>query len=206
VSIPMLLMPSILSLAYPGENPSLNRTAGAVVPVFVVIGLGLEATLRTLKEGLGGKIGQVVMVGILAVLLIWSANNNFNLVFDQYYRIYRASSWNTSEIGRIAKFFIQSLGSPDSTYVVGYPHWIDSRLVAINAGYPGRDFAIFPEQIPETASDPDPKLFFLNVNDGANMQLLLETFENGIFSQHESEVENKDFVIFFVPPAQGAFP
>jgi hypothetical protein len=206
VSIPMLLMPSILSLAYPGENPSLNRTAGAVVPVFVVIGLGLEATLRTLKEGLGGKIGQVVMVGILAVLLIWSANNNFNLVFDQYYRIYRASSWNTSEIGRIAKFFIQSLGSPDSTYVVGYPHWIDSRLVAINAGYPGRDFAIFPEQIPETASDPDPKLFFLNVNDRANMQLLLETFENGIFSQHESEVENKDFVIFFVPPAQGAFP
>ena len=50
VSIPMLMMPSILSLAYPGENPSLNRSAGAIVPVFVVIGLALEATLRTLKE------------------------------------------------------------------------------------------------------------------------------------------------------------
>jgi len=206
ISIPMLLMPSILSLAYPGENPSLNRTAGAVVPVFVVIGLSLEATLRALKDRLGGRIGQFALVALLAVLLIWSAGNNFNLVFNQYYQIYRASSWNTSEIGRIAKFFIQSLGSPESTYVVGYPHWVDSRLVAINAGYPGRDFAIFSEQISETAKEPGPKLFFLNVNDGDTMQLLLETFEDGVLSQYDSEVENKDFMIFFVPPTQGALP
>ena len=206
VSIPILLMPSILSLAYPGENPSLNRTAGAVVPVFVVIGLVLESVLRTLREKLGRKIGRFAVIGLLAVLLIWSARNNFNLVFNQYYQIYRASSWNTSEIGRVAKFFIRSLGSPDSTYVVGYPHWIDSRLVAINAGWTGRDFAILPAQIPETASDPSPKLFFLNVNDGESMQLLLETFQDGILSQYDSEIENKDFMIFFVPPAQGALP
>ncbi len=206
VSIPMLLMPSILSLAYPGENPSLNRTAGAVAPVFVVIGLALESILRTIQARLGGRIGKYGLIALLAVLLVWSAGNNFNLVFNQYAQIYKASSWNTSEIGRVARFFIESLGSPDSTYVVGYPHWIDSRLVAINAGTPGRDFAIFPGQIPETAQDPSPKLFFLNVNDGENMQLLLETFEDGILSQIESSVENKDFMIFFVPPSQGALP
>jgi hypothetical protein len=127
-------------------------------------------------------------------------------VFNQYYRIYLASSWNTSEIGRVAEFFINSLGSPETTYVVGYPHWVDSRLVAINAGYPGHDFAIFPEQISETASNPEPKLFFLNVNDGPNMQLLLETYADGVLSQYDSNVENKDFMIFFVPPTQGAQP
>jgi len=206
VSIPMLLMPSILSLAYPGENPSLNRTAGAVVPVFVVIGGALEAFIRTLKERLDGKIGQFAMIFVVVILLVWSAANNYDLVFNQYYKIYLASSWNTSEIGRVAEFFTNSLGSPESTYVVGYPHWVDSRLVAINAGYPGHDFAIFPEQIPETASNPEPKLFFLNVNDGPNMQLLLVTYADGVLSQYDSAVENKDFMIFFVPPAQGAQP
>lgn len=205
-SIPMLLMPSILSLAYPGENPSLNRTAGAVVPVFIVVGSALEAALRTFRVRLKGWIGKAVVILILAGLLIWSGGNNFNLVFNQYYQIYRASSWNTSEIGQVAKFFIQSLGSTESTYVVGYPHWIDSRLVAINAGAPGKDFAIFPEGIPETAKNPSPKLFFLNVNDGESMQLLLETFEDGILTQYDSKVPDKDFMIFFVPPAQGVLP
>ena len=34
LSIPVLMMPSILSLAFPGENPSLNRSGAAIVPVF----------------------------------------------------------------------------------------------------------------------------------------------------------------------------
>ena len=206
VSIPMLMMPSILSLAYPGENPSLNRTAGAVVPVFIVIGLSFETLVRTLKTSLPRKIGQVVVVLVIAFLLIWSAANNYDLVFNQYYAIYRASSWNTSEIGRVAGLFIQSIGATETTYVVGYPHWIDSRLVAINSGYPGLDYAIFPYQIPDTVIDPRPKLFFLNINDVDNMQLLGNTFSNGVLWQHVSEVPNKDFMIFFVPPVDGALP
>ena len=42
VSIPILLLPSVLSLAFPGENPSLNRTGGAAVAVFVVSALALD--------------------------------------------------------------------------------------------------------------------------------------------------------------------
>ena len=206
VAIPLMIMPSILSLAYPGENPSLNRTAGAVVPVFVVIGLAFETTIRSLREKLTGRIGRTAAVALVIALVFWSGRNNYNLVFDQYYRIYRASSWNSSEIGKVAQFFIESLGSPSSTYVMGYPHWVDSRLVAINAGYPGMDFAIFPEQIPETAGNPEPKMFFINVNDNESMQLLVENFVNGVLWQYDSEVENKDFMIFFVPPSQGATP
>lgn len=206
VSIPMLMMPSILSLAYPGENPSLNRTAGTVVPVFVVMALSFETFLRTLKNHFSGKVGQVVVVLVVVLLLIWSGANNYDLVFNQYYTIYRTSSWNTSEIGRVAALFIQSLGGPETTYVVGYPHWVDSRLVAINSGYPGLDYAIFPNQIPETVNDPRAKMFFLNLNDAENIQVLESTFPAGVLWQYDSEVENKDFMIFFVPPAQGATP
>ncbi|MEA3326484.1 MAG: glycosyltransferase family 39 protein [Chloroflexota bacterium] len=206
VSIPMLLMPSILSLAYPGENPCLNRTAGAVVPVFVVIGLALESSLRALWERLQGRIGKAAVVIIAVVLVTWSGLNNYDLVFNQYYNIYRVSSWNTSEIGHLAALFIDSLGSTETTYVVGYPHWVDSRLVAINAGHAGLDFAILPDQIPQTSENPNPKMFFLNVNDADNMQLLLETFPKGVFWQYDSEVENKDFMVFFVPPMPGEIP
>ena len=206
VSIPMLLMPSILSLAYPGENPSLNRSAGAIVPVFVVIGLALETIIRTLKERLSGRLGRLVTYGVLAFLLIWSAANNYDLVFNQYATIYRNASWNTSEIGELAKLFIETEGSPDTTYVVGYPYWVDSRLVAINSGYAGRDYAIFANEIPDTADDPRAKIFFLNVSDLENIQLLEETFPDGILSHYESAVEHKDFMIFTVPPSQGDMP
>jgi hypothetical protein len=40
ISIPILMLPSILSLAFPRENPALNRSGGAMVPVFIIIGIG----------------------------------------------------------------------------------------------------------------------------------------------------------------------
>ena len=204
VSIPMLMMPSILSLAYPGENPSLNRTAGAVVPVFIIIGMAFESLIRSFYMRLSGKFRKIVPYAILVILILWSSLNNYDLVFNQYYSIYRVSSWNTSEIGEIARFFIESVGSPDTTYVVGYPHWVDSRLVAINAGQVGRDFAIFPENIPQTDTDPRAKIFFVNINDSESINLLQSIFPTGVLWEHNSEVENKDFMIFFVPPMSGA--
>ena len=42
LSIPILLMPSILSLAYPDENPALNRASGAFVPTFIVVAMALD--------------------------------------------------------------------------------------------------------------------------------------------------------------------
>lgn len=206
VSIPLLMMPSILSLAFPGENPSLNRTAGAVVPVFVVIGFAFMALIRSLKRYVRGNVSQAILLLIVILLLVWSGANNFDLVFNQYYSIYLASSWNTSEIGRVAALFIESLGEPETTYVVGYPHWVDSRLVAINSGHPGLDFAILPQQISDTQNDPRSKMFFLSVQDAENIELLQQTFPMGALWQYESEVEDKNFMIFFVPPAQGAVP
>lgn len=206
VSIPMMLMPSILSLAYPNENPCLNRTAGAVVPVFVVIGLAFETVLRSIRTHTSGKIGRILVALVVLLLVIWSGANNYDLVFNQYYTLYKASSWNTTELGEVAELFIDTMGTPETTYVVGYPHWVDSRLVAINAGYTGYDFAILTENIPTTTENPGAKLFFVNVNDGENMQLLLETYPSGILAQVDSTVANKDFMTFFVPPTQGVTP
>ncbi|MBG0784148.1 MAG: glycosyltransferase family 39 protein [Anaerolineaceae bacterium] len=206
VSIPLMMMPSILSLAYPNENPCLNRTAGAVVPVFVVIGMAFETILRSIRTHTSGKIGKILVTLLVLLLVIWSGANNYDLVFNQYYTLYKAASWNTTELGEVAELFIDTMGTPETTYVVGYPHWVDSRLVAINAGYAGRDFAILPENIPATVDIPGAKLFFVNVNDGENMKFLQEIYPDGILSQVDSSVANKDFMTFFVPPTQGVTP
>jgi hypothetical protein len=206
VSIPLMMMPSILSLAYPNENPCLNRTAGAVVPVFVVIGMAFETILRSIRTQTSGKIGKILVTLLVLLLVIWSGANNYDLVFNQYYTLYKAASWNTTELGEVAELFIDTMGTPETTYVVGYPHWVDSRLVAINAGYAGRDFAILPENVPATVDIPGAKLFFININDSENMQLLQEIYPDGILSQVDSSVVNKDFMTFFVPPTQGVTP
>lgn len=203
VSIPILLMPSILSIAYPGENPSLNRTAGAVVPVFLLIGFSVETIIRTIRKKYLNQAGTIASAVIVFLLVVGSALGNFDLVFNQWATMYQDSSWNTSEIGEVAALFIDSLGSPETAYVVGYPHWVDSRLVAINAGVPDMDFAIFPEDIAGTRQDPRAKMFFLSISDSENQDLLQRTFQSGVLWRYDSDVENKDFMIFFVPPAQG---
>ena len=75
-----------------------------------------------------------------------------------------------------------------------------------NSGHPGLDYAIFTDQIPATANNPQTKVFFLSINDTQDIQLLQETFPAGVLWQYDSDVETKDFMIFFVPPSQGAIP
>ncbi len=56
LSIPLLTMPSILSLAFPGENPALNRAGGAYVTAFVIVGLALDGLLTGwVREGANGN-------------------------------------------------------------------------------------------------------------------------------------------------------
>ncbi len=81
VSIPILLLPSILSLAFPTENPSLNRTGGAVVPTFLIAALALDGFITTLAAGHRRKLWAYAATGIL---LLWSASQNYDLVFHQF--------------------------------------------------------------------------------------------------------------------------
>jgi hypothetical protein len=50
----MLLMPSVLSIAFPQENPSVVRAGGAPVIVMIIASLPLVLAARRLRETLGG--------------------------------------------------------------------------------------------------------------------------------------------------------
>ncbi len=203
LSIPILLLPSILSLAFPGENPALNRTAGAIVPTFLVAAMALDGLIRVIAAQGRGSVWAYVVTGVL----LWvSASQNFDLVFRQFDQNFRVNAWNSSEMGAIVKQFGLAYGETDTAWVVPFPYWVDTRLVGVWAGIPNRDFAIWPDQLAETLQSSGPKLFIVKAsltdpkaNDQQTVDLLRRLYPQGALSLHRSAVPERDFWVYFVP-------
>jgi hypothetical protein len=193
VSIPMLLLPSVMSLAFPSENPILNRTAGAIIPVFLLAATALDGLMKAIQAW-----------GTAILLIAWSAQLNYDLVFVEYQRAYELSAWNTSEMGRVIREFADTTGSAETAWVMGYPYWVDTRLVGINAGLPNRDTVMFVQGLPETKVDPRAKLFLINPQDQEAIDALHQIYPQGSLSIYNSRVETKDFLMYFVPPVEQA--
>lgn len=198
LSIPLLLLPSMLALAFPSENPNLYRAGGAAVPVFVLAAAGLDGIIHVFSAGGRRRIAW----GAALALLLVAAVQDYTWVFDTYRAQYRMAAWNASEIGAVARDHAERNGGPDTVWVMGFPHWVDTRLVAINAGYPDRDFELFPEQLETTLGDPRPQLFILNKDDTAAVEILRGLYPMGTLSHYASKTPTKEFQIYYVPPQE----
>ena len=203
VSIPLLLMPSILSLAFPGENPALNRGGGGYIPAMIIAALALDGFLTSF--GRGGM--RTALVAIIAIVLFYfSAAQNFDLVFHQYYNSFRQGAWNSSDMGRVIKDFEATYGPTDNVWVVPFPYWVDTRLPAVWAGIPNRDLALWPQNLTSTLPLPEPKLFIVkantedpNGNDQESLDILKIMYANGQLRLFHSDIPGHDFWIFTVP-------
>ena len=203
VSIPLLLMPSILSIAFPRENPALNRAGGAYIPAFIIGAMAFDGLLTSLGRGMTRNVVAWLITGFL---LYVSVTQNFVLVFNQYTSSFRQASWNTSDMGRTIHEFEQTYGTTDTVWVVPFPHWVDTRLPAVWAGIPNRDMAMWREDIPQTTELPGPKLFMVKANiedplgnDQDTLNVLQALYPNGQLRLFDSDVPGHDFWIFFVP-------
>jgi hypothetical protein len=200
ISIPVLMMPSILSLAFPGENPSLNRSAAAIIPVFLIVGMSADGFLTALESVSTLTWNKRFAWAISIFLLAWASFQNYDVLFNQYRKLYDSSAWNTSEMGEVIHDFAQLTGNSDTAWLVGYPYWVDSRLVMINAGFPTRDNAIWPENFESTLADPRAKLFLININDSADLAMLQSLYPEGSLTEYQSKYENRNFLLLVVPP------
>lgn len=199
ISIPLLMMPSILSLAFPAENPSLNRTSAAIIPVFIIAAIGLEGVLSNLYKRMKSISGRITVISLGLVMVAWNAFLNFDLVFKQFNEQFMAGAWNTSEIGKVIRGFADSIGNENSAYVVPFPYWVDTRLVGINAGFPAKDFALWPDQFDLTLTENQAKLFILKEEDKEDLALLQELYPTGSVKLFDNPREGKDFWLFTVP-------
>jgi hypothetical protein len=195
-------MPSILSLAFPAENPALNRTAGAVIPVFLIVAMAFDGFFTGIVKQMTSNSGKVFIWGIASILILVSCLQNYDLVFVKYDQQFRLGAWNSSEMGKVIRAFADSTGSLETSYVVPYPYWVDTRLVGINAGDPMHDYAIWPDQFANTVDDPRAKLFIIHPDDKDDINLLSNLYPQGALSTYHSKTEGKNFLIFAVPSQQ----
>ncbi len=199
LGVPVLMLPSTLVLAFPAENPAPNRAGGAAVIVFILIGLALEGLLRTIRDKIGGPTGTRVIALLALALILIASGQNYSLTFERYPEQYSASIWNTSELGEVIAQFTDTVGSPDQAWVIAYPHWVDTRLVGINAGFPTKDFAIWPEDLGDTLSAPLPKLFLFKVDDENALPALQSIYPEGKYSVYNAYLPSKNFYVYYVP-------
>jgi hypothetical protein len=198
LSIPVLMLPSILALAFPNENPNLYRTGGAVMPVFILLGLGLDGLMSAIQRWLV-KSGKALSWSIAAILFLLSAYQSYDLVFNQYRQQYALNSWNSSEMGQVVRNFVGNLGSVDNAWVIGFPHWVDTRLVGMIADYPLHNFAMFTENLNQIPTDNQAKLFMINPQDQFAISVLKQRFPQGVLTEYPAKIPGKEFLIYFVP-------
>jgi 4-amino-4-deoxy-L-arabinose transferase-like glycosyltransferase len=203
LAIPLLELPSSLSLAFPNENPDLSRAGAAMIPVFLVVALALDGLLTGIRSGMRRRAGAVLSGIVLLSLAGGAAYQNYDLVFKQFAPMYAESTWNSSEMGDVIKQFKQTYGTTDSVWIVPYPYWVDTRLPAAWAGIPNRDFALWPADLANSLEVSAPKLFMLKVDDTADADTLKQMYPQGVISTYHSAVNaGKDFFIFFVPAGE----
>jgi hypothetical protein len=196
--IPTLMLPSVLSLAFPEENPSLNRSGGALIPVFILIGFAVEDLIRNIKSRFPAQWGKWASWLIIVLLLGGSAKINADLVFIDYYNQFRVKVWNTSEIGQVIKTYSEHIFEEDHVWVIPYPHWVDTRLVGIHAVGSVTDYALSSDNLGSTRDMAAPKLFIYKPEDQNTYELLRDLYPDGIDQTIHSEVEGRDFNLYYV--------
>lgn len=194
LSVPLLMLPSTLSLAFPAENPCLNRTAGALVPVMVIAAYGFccafDLLARILRKSLI-SFGTLCIVSLIIVLNMLTGN--FDLIFKQYAYEYERASWNTPQIGEVIKGFAASVGSYDEAYVIPYPYWVDTRNCGIEAGDPYKDYSYDRSMLSAVPNDGKPRLFIYRDCDTETRDEIRRLFPNGVEQLHTGSYDGKDF-------------
>ncbi|OGO17345.1 MAG: hypothetical protein A2Z14_03515 [Chloroflexi bacterium RBG_16_48_8] len=195
------MLPSILALAFPGENPAPNRASGAIVPVFTIAAIPLVLLPKWAKDAFKSQIAQGVAIALSVALFFLAASLNYNLVFNKFVDQHRQSTWNTTEIGAVVRGFAETIGSYETAHVIPYPHWVDTRLVGINAGDPAKDYGVWPQDLDKIPPEPDrPQLFIFKPEDTIALEQLKELYPQGVLRQGYSDVEGRDFMLYYVFP------
>jgi hypothetical protein len=104
-------------------------------------------------------------------------------------------------MGQVIRDFADTVGTPDTAWVVPYPYWVDTRLVGMNAGYPTKDYAIPPDQLQSTLALSGPKLFLIDTQDRQTVTTLNSLYPSGFLKEYQSKYPDKNFLEFFVPPS-----
>ena len=202
IALFILLMPSALALAFPVENPGNARTGGAIPFVMIVTALPLVFVARVIRESLGTNTrAYVAAAGAVGLILLATTFMNYRRYFVQYDMAYRDESWNSTEVAATVRAFADSVGDLEHAWILLYPHWVDTRNVAVNLGEIAWQDHTLPDAEAATVhvGDGAPKLYLFHPNDRGNLTRVQEIFPNGQLRTFRARTPGHDFMIWYVP-------
>jgi hypothetical protein len=208
VIVPVMLSSSFMALAFPNENPSWSRAAGALPAVMVLVALPLTV-LGAWWQGAARWAGVLVYAVVLAATFVPMARNTTQRYFVEYRDGYNGASHNTSEGAAVARAYVQ-MGVPLShVYLVGWDNGWDYRALGILLGDPswngllwnpgGKDHVSLAR---DHLADPGPKLYLVagpETEATANVKALRAIFPTAVATRHAAAIPGKDFWSVYVP-------
>lgn len=129
--IVIMLLPTVLAIAYPIENPSFTRSSGSLPGVYLLAAFALALLVRSFGRVL--PLGYPVGAVGAAVLVFVAYTANANTYFVQYRNSYIANSLPYSDAGRTLRAFAQNAGY-GNVFIIGFPYWWDHRALGIEGG------------------------------------------------------------------------
>ncbi|HEY7033764.1 MAG TPA: glycosyltransferase family 39 protein [Thermomicrobiales bacterium] len=200
-AFPLLLLSSTLAIAFPWENPSVNREGPAAPFAFTIAALPLAVLVRRLRAGLGSTRGYLVAAPAIAVLIGVAAVRGFDQYFHDFDRQTRASVPNTTEIAQAIRGAAVVGVSPDDAYVIDAPYWLDIRNIGIALGDidwgPAHNVRV-GDPLP-TLSSSRPLLLILKGDDQTRLAEVERAFPWGHVTRYPTEVPSHAFVTVWVP-------
>ncbi len=134
IALFVLTLPSTLSIAFPKENPSINRSVTAIPAVFLVAALPLAEILRRSRGGPRAvRLGAAT--AIIAILAV-AGRQNFVRYFVDFDRMYPYYVHPSREIAAAIETY-RARGVPlANVYLLSVPNWVDARNIAFELGDP----------------------------------------------------------------------
>lgn len=197
----LMLVPSALSIAFPGENPSVVRTGGAL-PALMVVCAAAPAMALELARAVRRPQVYAAALGGAAALALLVAGLNQRRVFVDYPAQYCPLAQNASDIGRELLAWEAAGGDRRAAWIVGYPHWVDSRAVGVWIGqitFPNT--VIGPEAVAAVDLGGRPGWFVLNRDDLPALRALYQRYPAGQERLVEGSLcAGRAFVVFETQP------
>jgi len=193
----VLTLPTTLAIAFPGENPSLNRAGPALPVVFVLVGLAFAHVWT-------GFLRERVLLRVagLSAMLAgagWSVQMNAEAYFVRLGESYDALIEHALAIADvIGRYRTQGIPIRQS-YLLAVDFWVDARIIALELGDPSWSNTnnIAPPKIPENLT-VRPLVFVYRANDWPRVRELQRLYPGGTTRIIPQSQHDRDFGVYLV--------
>ena len=203
VTLPVMLAPTVLSLAFPQEVPNAGRAVGALVPALLlaaVVLAELRGSLRRLLERLGDGRWLTALAPVALVMAM--LGGEVVASWRVYFRDYRANlPAGNHSISRQMAAAIDAFAHQGNVYTVVWPHHYDGNAVRAQLAQgslpTAHELAELVGGQPPLDDQPGMRMIILAPEDVASLTRLQQAFHRGIALTYVDGYGRATFVAFY---------